>query len=82
VDLHDRSLVDLVDLAKADSWSYRNDILAIKNACGRVIDRVHVVSDASSTGTIHGLSVSMSGAGDVLVRPGTDFRGSALPMTS
>jgi hypothetical protein len=82
VDLHDFSLADLVGLARADSWSYKNDLLSIKAANGKVIDRLHVVSDASSTGSVHGLSVSKTAAGDVLVSPGTDFHGSlALPTS-
>jgi probable HAF family extracellular repeat protein len=80
VDLQDLSLVDLVGLAKADSWSYKNDMLSIFNSHGKVVDRLHVVSDATSTGSIHGLSVSKHAAGDVVVSPGTDFHGSlALP---
>jgi len=82
VDLHDLSVADLVGLSQADSWSYKNDLLSIRNTCGKVIDRLHVVSDASSTGSIHGLSVSQTAAGEVLVSPGTDFHGSLmLPMT-
>ncbi len=82
VDLHDYSLADFVGLAKADNWSYKNDILKIRDACGQVIDRIHIISDASSTGDVHGLSVSRSAAGDVLVTPGTDFKGSLAPLTS
>jgi hypothetical protein len=81
VDLHDFSLADLVGLAQADSWSYKNDLLSIKTANGKVIDRLHVVSDASSTGSVHGLSVSKNAAGDVLVSPGTDFQGSLAPTS-
>jgi hypothetical protein len=81
VDLHDFSLADLVGLSQAAGWSYKDDMLSIKNACGKVIDRLQVVSDASSTGGVHGLSVSKTAAGDVLVSPGADFHGSlALPM--
>jgi hypothetical protein len=80
VDLHDFSLADLVGLAQSDSWSYKNDLLSIKAANGKVIDRLHVVSDASST-SVHGLSVSKNAAGDVLVSPRTDFHGS-LALTS
>ncbi len=76
VDLHDLSLVDLVGLAHADTWHYANDLLCIRNACGKVINTLHVVSDASSTGGVHGLSLSKTTAGDVLVSPGTDFSGS------
>ena len=80
VDLHDLSLVDLVGLAKADSWSYQHDLLFIFNPHGGPIDILHVVSDASSTGSTHGLSVWKNAAGDVLVSPGTDFHGSvAIP---
>jgi hypothetical protein len=63
-------------LAQADSWSYKNDLLSIKTACGKVIDRLHVVSDAS--GSVHGLSVSKTAAGDLLVSPGADFHGSLV----
>jgi hypothetical protein len=75
VDLHDVSVADLVGLAKADSWSYKNDMLSIFNGYDRLIDKLHVISDAPSTGNVHGLSVSKSLAGDVLVKPGTDFQG-------
>ena len=78
IDLHDFSMADLVGLAHADSWSYNNDMLSIKTTSGKVcsLDKFHIVSDASSTGSVHGLSVSKSMAGDVLVSPGTDFSGS------
>jgi hypothetical protein len=79
--LHDYSLADLVNLADADSWSYRNDMLSIRNSSGQVIDRVHIVSDSPSTGGVNGLSVSKTAAGDVLVSPGTDFKG-ALSLTN
>jgi hypothetical protein len=82
VDLHNLSLADLVGLAQADSWSYKNDLLTLKNACGQVIDKFHILSDASSTGDVHGLSVSKSAAGDVLVSPGADFKGSLALTTS
>jgi hypothetical protein len=83
VDLHDMSLAGLVGLAQADSWSYKNDLLSIKAANGKVIDRLHVISDASSTGSgVHGLMVSKTAAGAVLVSPGTDFSGTlASQMT-
>jgi hypothetical protein len=81
VDLHNLSLADLVGLAEADRWTYHNDMLSIFNACGRVVDKLHVISDASSTGSVHGLSVSRYVAGDVLVRPGTDFHGSLAAPT-
>jgi hypothetical protein len=82
VDLHTdfSSFADLVGLAQADSWSYKNDLLSIKTACSKVIDRLHVVSDAS--GSVHGLLVSKTAAGDLLISPGTDFYGSlVLPST-
>jgi hypothetical protein len=82
VDLHDASLADLVGLAQADSWSYKNDLLTLRNASGQVIDRFHIISDASSTGGVNGLSVSKDAAGDLLVIPGTDFKGSLVPPTS
>lgn len=52
VDLHDFSLADLVGLAHAHSWSYQNDMLSIKNLSGKVIDRLHIVSDAATTGSV------------------------------
>jgi hypothetical protein len=77
VDLHDFSLADFVGLAEADSWSYKNDLLTLRNGCGQVIDRFHIVSDAPITsGGVDGLSVSKTAGGDVLVSPGTDFKGS------
>jgi hypothetical protein len=82
IDLHDYSLADFVGLAQADSWSYKNDLLTLKNAYGQVVDRFHIISDASSTGDVHGLSVSKSAAGDVLVSPGTGFSGSLVVPTS
>jgi hypothetical protein len=81
VDLHNSSLTDLVGLAQADHWSYANDLLSIRNAGGKVIETLHVVSDALGSG-IHGLSLSKTSAGDVLVRPGTDFGGSLVAPTT
>ena len=73
------SSVDLVDLAEADHWSYANDVLSISNVGGKVIDQLHVVNEV---GTPHGLSVSKTSAGDVLVGLGVDFSGSlAAPTT-
>jgi hypothetical protein len=82
VDLHDFGLTDLVGLAQADSWSYTNDMLSIFNGCGKVLDTLHIISDASSTGSIHGLTVSKTIAGDVLVSPGTAFDGSLTAPTT
>ncbi len=76
LDLHDYSLADLAGLARADAWSYRNDMLTIFNGCGKVADKVHVLSDATTTGGVHGLSVSMDTEGRILISPGTDFHGS------
>jgi hypothetical protein len=81
VDLHNSSLTDLVGLAQADHWSYASDLLSIRNACGNVIERLHVVSDTLGVG-IHGLSVSRTSAGDVLVSPGTDFSGVLVAPTT
>lgn len=73
------SSVDLVDFAEADHWSYANDVLSISNVGGKVIDQLHVVNEV---GTPHGLSVSKTSAGDVLVGLGVDFSGSlAAPTT-
>jgi hypothetical protein len=81
VDLHDASQIDLVGLAQSDSWTYKNDMLSIKAACGKVLDTLRVESDTSS-GSVHGLSVSKTAAGDLLVSPGTDFHGSLGLPTS
>jgi len=82
VELHDRSLVELARMAAADSWSYGHDLLFMFDARGRPIDILHVVSDAPSTGDVHGLLVSKNAAGDVHIGPGTDFHGSiAMPTT-
>lgn len=81
VDLHNSSLADLAGLAQAaNSWTYHGDVLTIFDSCGKSIDKLHVLSDATTTGSIHGLAVSKSAAGDVLVIPGTAFSGTvALP---
>jgi hypothetical protein len=80
VALHDTSLVDLIGLAQANSWSYGNEILSIKDTGGKVIDTLKVADAASNGGS--GLSVSKTAAGDVLVSSGTDFYGSlALPTS-
>jgi hypothetical protein len=72
-------LIDLVGLAHADSWCYKNDMLSIFNAQGRVVDRLHEINAST---VLPGLSVSMSSAGDVLVRSGSDFYGViALPTS-
>jgi probable HAF family extracellular repeat protein len=77
LDLHDFSLVNLAGLARADAWSFKNDMLTIFGGCGQVADRVHVISDADATltGGVHGLSVSMNSNGQILVSPGADFHG-------
>lgn len=75
VDLHDSSLADLVGLAQADSWSYANDLLTMTNHGGHVVDTLHVISDATNPGGIHGLEVSKVGH-DLHIIPGTDFSGS------
>jgi hypothetical protein len=72
--LHDYSLADLVGLPKADSWTYRNDLLSI-SAGGHVIDQLRV-SDAATYSGSFGLAVSKTEAGDVIVKPSTDLHGS------
>jgi hypothetical protein len=79
--LHDFSLARLAGIAQADSWSFKHDLLSIKAAGGKRIDTLQVVSDAPSTGSVHGLSVSTNASGTVFVRPGTDFGGSVVPTT-
>lgn len=81
VDLFRLGVADLVGLSQADHWSYKNDMLSIYNGCGSVVDKLHVVSDAFGS-SVHGLSVSTTTAGDVLVRPGTDFSGSLVVPTT
>ncbi len=78
LDLHDFSLASLAGLAGADAWSFKNDMLTIFDGCGQIADRVHVISDADATptGGVHGLSVSLNNDGQVLVSPGADFHGS------
>ena len=70
INLHELSVADLVGLPKANSWSYENDMLSIFSGRGRLIDKLHVISG--------GLSVSKSLAGDVLVKPGSEFHGVTL----
>jgi hypothetical protein len=79
--LSDFSLADLVGLAQADSWCYAHDLLSIRNAGGQVIDRVHIVSEATSSSDVHGLSLTKSAAGDVLISPGSDFHGGLSPSS-
>jgi hypothetical protein len=83
VDLNFLSLADLVGLAQADLWSYKDDMLSISNRCGRVIDTLRVINDdVTAPGGAQGLSVSLSATGDVMVTPGGSFHGYlAAPMT-
>lgn len=78
VDFLGCSFADLVSLAGADSWSYKNDMLLIFNERGRTIDKLHVNNDVP--GTVHGLSVSFNSTGDVIVTPGTDFHGTLASL--
>jgi hypothetical protein len=79
IDLGDFSLADLGGLVQADSWCYSNDMLSIRSSCGKVLDTLRVISDASSTGDVHGLSVSKTATGDILVSPGSEFHGLLTP---
>jgi hypothetical protein len=81
INLQNSSRTDLVGLARADHWSYANDLLSISNAGGKVIDTLRVASDALGSG-IHGLAVSKTSAGDVLVSPGADFSGMLVAPTT
>ena len=68
------TFADLVGLANVDHWSYAHDMLSMYGARGQVVDKVHVISDVSSS-SVHGLSVSHTAAGDVLVSTGSNFHG-------
>src|SRR5690348_2210216 len=83
IDLHDFSFAALARLAAADSWTYNSDMLRIYDTCGQLLDKLKVVSDAATTGGIHGLSVSFNPtSGDLIVKPGTDFSGSLVTPTT
>jgi len=72
--------VDLKDMAKAASWSFRDDVLTIADAKGHAIDKLHI--DDQASGFNGGLALSRTATGDVLVSPGTDFHGLlALPTS-
>lgn len=71
----------LIGLFQSDHWTYKNDMLSIYNAYGSIVDKLHVVSDAFDS-SAHGLSVSKTSAGDLLVTPGTDFCGSLVTPTT
>jgi hypothetical protein len=57
--------IDLVGLAKADSYTFKNDMLSIF-AGNRVIDRLRLTNDGTVLGQSHDLVVSKSGR-DVIV---------------
>ena len=72
--------VDLKDMARAASWSFKNDPLTIADAKGHAIDKLRI--DDQASGFNGGLALSRSATGDVLVSPGTDFHGLlALPTS-
>ena len=81
-------MVDLGDSALPTSWTLpvkplelQNDMLSIYNVHGSVVDKLHVVSDAFDS-SVHGLSVSKTSAGDLLVTRETDFCGSLVTPTT
>jgi hypothetical protein len=72
--------IDLIDLANADSFQLKNDILSIYSGC-EVIDRLRLTTPApppfSSPGPDPGVTVHQTSAGIVVNRglfyiPGTD----------
>jgi hypothetical protein len=71
---------DLKDMAQAASWSFRDDVLTIADANGHAIDKLQITDQAP--GFNGGLALSRTATGEVLVSPGTDFRGLlALPTS-
>jgi len=69
------STADLVGLATADSWSYSNDLLSLFDSCGHLVDRRTVISDDEFRAPEHGLAVTRSAGGDVVLAAGHDFGG-------
>ena len=56
--------VDLVGLAKADSYTFENDMLKVFSG-NHLIDRLRLTNDGAFIGQPHDLVVSRSGSGDV-----------------
>ena len=72
------------ELRRAPSPDLLRDYLGAESADNEALDfldTLRVESDTSS-GSVHGLSVSKTAAGDLLVSPGTDFHGSLGLPTS
>jgi hypothetical protein len=67
--------VNLVGLAEADSWSYRDDLLAIRDSRHQIVDRLDIVSVGGHNGAGLGLSVSKLTDGTVIIGSGNDYRG-------
>jgi hypothetical protein len=68
--------LDLAGMSDADHWSYRNDILKIFDADNRVVDTLHLVSDAFPGGVgTGGLSLTILEGGEVTITLGSDFSG-------
>jgi hypothetical protein len=63
--------VDLADMAKAASWSFKNDLLSIADAGGHTIDKLHIADAQPGMG---GLSLTREGA-DLFVTTGHDYHG-------
>jgi hypothetical protein len=66
--------VELVGLTKADSWSYSNDMLTIRDSRNHVVDRLDIVSEGNPA-IANGLSLSKTTDGTVNITWGQDFRG-------
>ena len=64
VTMQPKAEVDLVGLAKADSYTFENDMLTIFNG-NHVIDRLRLTNNGAFIGQPHDLVVSRSGSGDV-----------------
>jgi hypothetical protein len=60
VNLEPGARLDLVGLAKADSYTFENDMLSV-HAGNRVIDRLRLTNDSTFAGEPHDLVVSKSG---------------------
>jgi hypothetical protein len=64
-----QSDIDLVGLAKADSYTFKNDMLSIFGG-NRLIDRLRLTNDGSVLGQSHDLVVSKSGSDVWLTQSG------------
>ena len=75
-----KSKVDLVGLAKADSYTFENDMLSIFGG-NRLIDRLKLTNNGSFEGEPHDLVVSKSGSDVWLTQADLPLRQSAAPRS-